>query len=145
MSRRVPFAGQRVFYDASALYAATVRNDANHEDAVSTVALLSEHRSFPYSTNMAVAEFDALLVNRVNRDVAAEALRRIDRSASTIIVRVEPEDELRAREIIYGHSDRDYSLTDACSFAVMERLRIRYAFSFDRHFRQYGWAVFPER
>jgi len=33
------------------------------------------------------------------------------------------------------------SLTDAASFAVMERLRLPAAFTFDRHFAQYGFTV----
>jgi predicted nucleic acid-binding protein len=32
-------------------------------------------------------------------------------------------------------------LTDATSFAIMERLGILEAFSFDRHFRQFGFSV----
>jgi predicted nucleic acid-binding protein len=58
-----------------------------------------------------------------------------------IIVRVTPEDEAKAREITYRYDDKDFSLTDATSFAVMERLGIRAAFTFDRDFRQYGLDV----
>jgi predicted nucleic acid-binding protein len=32
-------------------------------------------------------------------------------------------------------------LTDAISFAVMERLRIPQAFTFDHNFAQFGWNV----
>ena len=57
------------------------------------------------------------------------------------IVRVEPEDEVRAREIIRRYDDKDFSLTDATSFAVMDRLGITTAFTFDRNFVQYGLDV----
>ena len=49
-------------------------------------------------------------------------------------------DERRAREIVFGYADKDFSLTDATSFAVMERLRIPQAFTLDRNFAQFGWA-----
>jgi hypothetical protein len=40
--------------------------------------------------------------------------------------------------------DKTYSLCDALSFAVMERLKISRAASFDAHFRQYGkFVVLP--
>lgn len=53
-------------------------------------------------------------------------------------VRVLPREEERARQIIAGHADKDWSLCDAISFAVLEHRGVRTAFSFDRHFQQYG-------
>jgi predicted nucleic acid-binding protein len=41
------------------------------------------------------------------------------------------------------YKDKDFSLTDALSFAVMERLGVRVAFSLDRHFVQFGWQLLP--
>jgi predicted nucleic acid-binding protein len=35
-------------------------------------------------------------------------------------------------------------MCDAVSFAVMERLGISAAFTFDAHFAQYGWSVLDE-
>jgi predicted nucleic acid-binding protein len=37
-----------------------------------------------------------------------------------------------------------FSMTDATSFVVMERLGIRHALSFDRDFRQYGWTLLAD-
>jgi predicted nucleic acid-binding protein len=41
--------------------------------------------------------------------------------------------------LFYQYGDKDFSFTDAISFGVMERLGIHVAFTFDRHFRQYGF------
>jgi predicted nucleic acid-binding protein len=38
---------------------------------------------------------------------------------------------------------RGPSLVDFSSFEIMRRLGIRSAFTFDRHFRQYGFETFP--
>lgn len=46
-----------------------------------------------------------------------------------------------ARAILRRYSDKDFTLTDATSFVVMEALGIREAFTFDDHFRQYGFEV----
>jgi uncharacterized protein len=54
---------------------------------------------------------------------------------------VTAEDELRTRQIIYRYDDKNFSLTDATSFAVMERLRITTAFTFDHNFAQYGFQL----
>jgi hypothetical protein len=41
------------------------------------------------------------------------------------------------------HLRKDFPLTDATSFVVMERLRIPYAFTFERHFVQCGLQSIP--
>jgi uncharacterized protein len=46
--------------------------------------------------------------------------------------------EKRAIALVRAHEDKAYSLCDALSFVVMERLRINQAIAFDRHFREYG-------
>ena len=48
---------------------------------------------------------------------------------------------MRALEIIERYQDKEFSLTDATSFAVMERLGIEAAFAFDADFRQFGLTV----
>jgi hypothetical protein len=57
------------------------------------------------------------------------------------VARSRASDEERAREVSYQYDDKDFSMTDAISFAVMERLRITQALTFDRHFAQYGFTV----
>jgi len=44
-------------------------------------------------------------------------------------------------ETIKRHADKSYSLCDASSFVVMERLKMSDAMSFDEDFRTYGRIV----
>ena len=138
---RFTFHPRRVFADTSAYAALIDRTDLDHRDAVRIQTRLIAERWRIYTTNFIVAELHALLLARRDRSVAAKALRDIDQSVGTTIVRADEGDEQRAREIIYQYQDKDFSLTDALSFAVMERLGIGYAFTFDRHFVQYGFAL----
>ena len=71
-----------------------------------------------------LSELHALLLTRLDRRVAARVLEEVDASNLTTVVRVATRDERRARQIVFGYTDKDFSLTDATSFAVMERLRI---------------------
>jgi uncharacterized protein len=128
---------RRLFVDTSAYFALYSADDEHHARAVA-VAIAAHRRLF--TTNYIVAETHALFLRRVGRDAGALFLEEMDRS-STVIERVSLQDEHRAREIIYSQPDKTYTLTDATSFAVMERLRIGAAFTFDRHFVQYGFAV----
>ncbi len=54
------------------------------------------------------------------------------------VIRVLPEEEAQAKAILARHQDKDWSLCDAISFAVLEARGVRTAFTFDQHFRQYG-------
>jgi predicted nucleic acid-binding protein len=54
------------------------------------------------------------------------------------VERTTAEDERRAVQIVLKYRDKDFSLVDASSFALMERLGLRRAIAFDPHFRQYG-------
>lgn len=130
---------RRVLLDSSAFLALISRRDAHHVEAQAAWARLIDERWSTFTSNFVVAETHALFLARLGRDSAATFLRDIARS-STVIVRVSVRDEARARAIIIQYEDKDFSLTDATSFAVMERLRIRHALTFDRHFAQYGFS-----
>ncbi len=129
-----------VFVDTGAYFALTFTGDENHRAARRLYDRLTiEHRQL-VTTNFVLAETHALLLTRLNRTIALRVLESIDRS-STRIVRVSAVDERLAREILRRYQDKDFSLTDATSFVVMERLGLRTAFAFDRHFAQYGLTV----
>ena len=61
--------------------------------------------------------------------------------ANTRVITVNARDLRRAYAIVRQYDDKDFSLTDATSFAIMERLQLRYAFTFDRNFAQYGLSI----
>jgi uncharacterized protein len=41
------------------------------------------------------------------------------------------------------HSDKEWSLTDCVSFAAMKKYGLRTAFTFDAHFKQFGFVIIP--
>lgn len=79
-------------------------------------------------------EAHALLLGKLGRALAREWLL----TGGLPVIRALPQEEDRGREIIARQSDKDWSLCDAISFAVLEVRGIRRAFTFDRHFLQYG-------
>jgi predicted nucleic acid-binding protein len=133
--------GGRVFVDTSALFAAANRRDASHEAAATTMDALVAARRRLFTTNFVLAELHALLLSRLDRRIAAQVLAAVDASALTTIIRVSAGDERRAREIVFDYADKDFSLADATSFAVMERLHITQAFTLDQNIAQFGWVI----
>lgn len=131
---------RQVLIDTSAYYAALNLRAEQHAKALETFALVGSQRRILYTTNLIVAEAHALALTRLGRTVATDFLQRIY-EGETGVVRVRAGDERRARHIILTHDDKDYTLTDATSFAVMERIGITTAFTFDRHFAQYGFTI----
>jgi uncharacterized protein len=140
MSGRSATTDRDVFVDTSAYYALADPGDANHAAARRIVDRLAGQTVRLRTTNCVIAESHALLLNRLGRAVALRLLDGIYRGA-TIVERVTQADEERAWAIITRYDDKDFSITDATSFAVMERLRIQAAFTFDRNFAQYGLTV----
>ena len=92
-------------------------------------------------TNFVRAEAHALILNRLGHHLADRFLEQLATASDQTMIRVTEDDEDRALGIIARYQDKDFSLTDATSFAVMERENITHAVAFDDHFRQYGVVV----
>ncbi|MHB8575057.1 MAG: type II toxin-antitoxin system VapC family toxin [Dehalococcoidia bacterium] len=142
--RSAHFTSDRAFVDTSAHYALVDPTDRASAAATQIARGLSRERWRLYTTNFIVAETYALTLSHLGRDTAIRVLRQL-RSGSLHIVAVRPRDELRAITILEQYADKTFSYTDATSFAVMERLNIVHAFSFDDDFRQFGFIDLAEQ
>jgi predicted nucleic acid-binding protein len=129
-----------VFVDTSAFFSLANLNDVAHSTVTSIASKLIEQRRRLFTSNFVVAETHALVLSKLGRDIAIRVLTDLDESDTTI-VRVSAADERRGRQILAQYQDKSFSLTDATSFAIMERLRIGQAFTLDGHFAQYGLLV----
>jgi len=124
----------RVLVDSSAIAALILRNDQRHADAVSVLRYFTQKEAELVLTNFIVAETYNLLAARAYPGKAREWLL----SNTWPIERISEEDEMEARRILETYADKDFSYTDATSFALMRRLDFDLAFTYDRHFKQYG-------
>ena len=123
-----------VLWDSSAILALLDADDADHARAVAVARAIADEKRPIFVTNYVEAEAHALLVRKLGRSLAREWLL----TGGLPVVRVLPEEEQRAREILARHTDKDWTLCDAISFAVLERRHVARAFTFDHHFRQFG-------
>ena len=131
----------KVFTDTSFLAALIYERDGNHNLAVDIFRSLNTYFVQLIFTNFIRAETHALLLNRASHYVADRFLASLANVPSNSLIRVTEADEQKALEIISRYNDKDFSITDATSFAVMERLKIDRVLSFDTDFRQYGWTI----
>lgn len=125
---------REVLWDSSAILALLDSRDAAHRQAVRVAETLAAEARPGFVTHHVEVETHALLLRRLGRAAARDWLF----SRSLPVVRTDARHEEKARQILLARPDKDWSLCDAISFAVMEARQTRTAFSFDRHFVQYG-------
>jgi len=124
---------RHIFVDTSAFYAVADRKDKHHKAAKTGFEKIIKENCNLILTNFVVAETHALMLSRLGIEAGIEWLEKLPGN----VERVKQEDEVGAKEIILKYRDKGFSYCDATSFAVIKRLNIEEAFSFDRHFRQY--------
>lgn len=125
---------ESVLWDSSAILALLDADDADHARAVTVARQLAAERRPCFVTNYVEVEAHALLVRKLGRALAREWLL----TGGLPVVRALPEEEQHAREILVRHTDKDWTLCDAISFAILDARHVARAFTFDHHFRQYG-------
>jgi predicted nucleic acid-binding protein len=123
-----------VLWDSSAILALLDADDADHARAVAVAHDIASERRPSFITNYIEAETHALLLRKLGRSIAREWLL----TGGLTVVQAFPTEEQKAKEILARHTDKDWTLCDAISFAVLGARHVTRAFSFDDHFRQYG-------
>lgn len=123
-----------ILWDSSASLAFLDADDERHAEAVRTVDRLASEGLPGFVTNYVEVETHALLLKFLGRGPALGWLRH----NGLTVLRTAPAEEEAARAMLARYADKDWSLCDAISFAVMEARGVREAFSYDTHFRQWG-------
>ena len=123
-----------VLWDSSAILALLDADDADHARAVAVARQIASEARPSFITNYIEVEAHALLVRKLGRAIARQWLL----TGGLPVVRALPAEEHAAKEILARHTDKDWTLCDAISFAMLDARRVARTFTFDHHFRQYG-------
>ncbi len=132
-----------VFVDTSALFALLDADDDNHANAAKSWPELIGSQQPLITTSYVLVESCALIQNRLG----LEAVRGFcDDLVPVLTVEFVTSDIHRlGTAALLAASKRGLSLVDCVSFETMRELGIRSVFTFDRHFRDYGFTVLPLR
>lgn len=124
-----------LFVESSVWFAAAVARDRDNARAKSILETTSDH----VTTDHVLVETWLLLNSRYRRDVAELFWAGI-RQGGVLIEPVTSADLEAAWAIGAAFPDQDFSLVDRTSFAVMERLKVFRAASFDADFTVYRYG-----
>jgi uncharacterized protein len=124
-----------IFVDTGAWYAWQVVQDADHPAAKNWF----EHASGPLiTTDYVIDELLTLLKARGHLEVAVDFGEWLLSERACTVEYVHRRDIARAWQVFSTYRDKGWSFTDCVSRAIIERLHISTAASFDDHFRQFG-------
>src|SRR3989304_7112181 len=131
----------RIFVDTGAWIAIADKNDQYAKIATKFYTDLVLQRSNLFTSNLVLVE----TFNLLSRTIGSKATTKFgDALKSNVFLTIEPinaGDWEGGWKIFGKYADKNFSFTDCTSFALMERLKIKSAFAFDVHFRQYGFNV----
>ena len=134
--------GRDIFVDTSAFIALRVKDDLNYKRAQDFLTAVKDQRLRLHTTNFILDEVYTYFC-RVH-EIALEMAGLIMNNPLIALHRISADDEEGAWQILKTYTDKDFSYTDATSFAIMERLGLETVFAFDEHFDQYGrFSIVP--
>jgi predicted nucleic acid-binding protein len=134
-----------IFIDTGAFVARYIRHDGHHRRARRAWAEIDRSRSRCFTSSFVLDETFTLLGRRSSYGFAAERARALLASAALTILRPDADDEAKAVDLFAKFADQRVSFTDCVSFVLMRRNRLDKAFTFDRHFGDAGFEIWPSR
>jgi len=127
-----------IFVDAGGWFASVVTDDDDYEAAR---IWLQENKELLFTTNYIVDETLTLLRARGENQKALEVGNLFFRGVLADVYHLSEDDVLQSWKVFQKFSDKDWSFTDCSCKFVCEKFGITHAFSFDKHFRQFGTVI----
>jgi len=132
-----------LFGDSAGWVAVYDDRDKYHAVAKRAFQDLSGQRVIIVVTDYVVAESITLMRSRLGHAKAVAFGEWLLLSPRVKIIRLDADLWNEAWRFFKMYDDKDFSFTDCASFVVMRRERLRDAFTFDRHFEQAGFRLWP--
>ncbi len=135
---------KRIFIDSWAWVALVDRRDSKHERADQINEKLLEDGYFFVTSNFVFGEALTTLRYQVGYEEALrfrEIFTRLIKGRLLKVFRVTEAVEEEAWQIFTKYHDQDFSWVDCTSFALMNREKLKEAFTEDHHFRVMGFIT----
>jgi predicted nucleic acid-binding protein len=136
--RTVP---DNIFADTSGWATLFVQQEPFHAFACDMIFRLQAQGWRIYTSNYVLSELSALLMSpmRVHGQLRMSIRDRIRSAPWVEIVHIDEAIDQESWQLLFSRPDKEFSLVDCSSFAVMRRLALRTALTTDHHFEQAGF------
>jgi hypothetical protein len=132
-----------LFADSAGWIAVYDDRDKYHATAQQAFESLRERKATFVVTDYVVAESLTLMLGRLGHRRAVAFGEWLLRSPRVKLIRLDIDVWQEAWQLFKLYDDKAFSFTDCTSFAIMRRERLRDAFTFDNHFAQAGFRLWP--
>ena len=131
----------KIFADTSGWGHLVDSTQKYHELAANIYRNLPRKKCKIVTTNYIITELVALMISplRLPHPMIVEFINSMKLSPHVEIVHIDPTIDEQAWQLLSKRSDKEWSLVDCSSFAVMEKLEITESFTTDHHFEQAGF------
>ena len=132
-----------VLLDTSFILALEDADDQYHKQALSFWRLFQKRPQPLVVTSYVFDETLTLVRRRLDHARAKAVSHRLRSSPSVVLLHIGAEDFAAGLEWFEQYDDKGFSFTDCVSFAVMRRMKLKTALTFDQHFTQAGFERKP--
>ena len=133
---------ENVFVDTSAWFSFLSKSDRNHDKIKNIYQKLLENNNNLVLSNHVLGEtFTLIRYNVKNSDLAFKFIDLVNKSIMINKIFIEEKTDKKAIKILENYKDQQFSYVDATSFAVMNKLELKYALSLDTHFATAGFII----
>ena len=133
----------KILVDTAAWYALYDRRSMQHLAAEGVFADLVNQRVTLFVTDYIFEETLTLLLGRLGHKTAVACGEWILGSSIVKLLRINTSQWDAAWDMFRRYDDKDFSFTDCTSFVVMRQQKLIDAFTFDHHFEQMGFRMWP--
>lgn len=130
-----------VFGDTSGWVSVFMNKDPHHTKASTLMTQLHQQNRRIVTTNYVLSELIAVFTRfRLQRSTALDYIKTIRSVAWVEIVHIDEVLNAAAWQLLTERLDKEWSLVDCASFAVMENRDLTEALTTDKHFEQAGFV-----
>jgi predicted nucleic acid-binding protein len=133
---------EAVFVDTSAWFSLLSKSEKDHEKIKNIYqALLKNNNTLVISNHILGETFTLIRYKIKNNNLPFKFIELINKSIMIRKIFIEAKTEKKAIKILENYKDQRFSYVDATSFAIMNKLELKYALSLDTRFATAGFII----